>query len=302
MRVIRFLLISFLLFFPPASFPATFVGFTEEDEKKVNNDLNALIVMGKDTTGSLTTVGLPSNGLGLRRLLESKLPLIIEDSSIIKACSTANHPRKKSVSCDDDYEAWPEIKISKQLTTHSGIRLYTPFIDKISNFSDGMRIAVDKNRLLDVESKNHVILSVSKDVLKSENLFDTPEASSIYRVAGYLSAARVFDAFIQDGRPLEHCEKKTKICDQYRNGPASHAGAFFIYASRACKTCTKKDRAYLLSFGLKTLSIAPPDVLIDPLSLLNAIRKVIKPEVFTEFMEKELKEEKIMHRGMSKML
>lgn len=291
-----------LLFFSSAASASTLVGFSEEEESKIQNDLATLHGMGRDRTGATSVVGLPATGSGLAILLTSKLPLIVEQSHPIKGCSTDPKNSQDKISCNADFEDWPNVGHTRQYTTHHGIRLYTPYLEKIAQFPGGMRIAVDKLRHLDVVTKNHAIVTISRKLLEENAAFETKEAASMYRLSGYLSAARVFDSFVSDGLPLKPCDKEPGLCDPYRNGAASHAAAFLLYAASACESCTNKDRSTLLSFALRSLAMGPPDILIQPRLVFERLKESINRKIFPHSIEDRIKEDYMRHRGLSKSL
>ena len=72
-----------------------------------------------------------------------------------------------------------------------------------------------------------------------------------------------------------------------------------LTASVECSECTSKDKAILFNAGVRLLTGAPTDAKIDLIEILENYNSIITKTTIPESLEKELKDRRILHIGIS---
>ena len=286
-----------IFFFSAPSYAWIAEGFSEEDPK-IKEDMEVLVEFKGKLSLFLPQSELSNIGFKLARRIEDRFPIVVHEDKEIRVCSMSGKARELKA-CSSPFDEWSKADPILNRTPVKGVWIYSPYLDALAKHGKRTMIGLDENRLLTVDKPTQVILVLDKEFLKSSSNFDTDIAVHHFRVGSYLGAARVFDMLALQKEPLSECNLGFGRCDGFRDGPHTQAAAYMLTASVECSECTSKDKAILFNAGVRLLTGAPTDAKIDLIEILENYNSIITKTTIPESLEKELKDRRILHIGIS---
>jgi len=290
--------LAFLLFSSSAT-GLSLHGFTDEEANKIEDEVLYLKPMGEDRSNLLSISGLPNNGQAILRRMIGTFAAIVSSEEPIKGCIKAPAKSERIPSCSRPFEQWKPVYPKRVASVVNGVQYIDVRSDSEEDFSGSFYAG--PTRKLALENKKPFLI-INESEFKNTMGLDTGHAVGLLKVSGMISSMRMYEAKRSGKEMPGFCDYGVGLCDKYRNGPVTQAGAFLIYAANQCGQCSAKSKAVLASFGLKTLAGSPGDSRIDPIELSNKLQGGVVKRIFPDSLKQKVRMNRLLHEGISPLM
>lgn len=290
-RIKKALGIGAFLVSAPALAATPMYGYSEKEAQSFQAELLYLKELDADRSGILQVAQLPTSGRAILEKIVHSIDGIVAISSDLRGCVDKG--------CTETFPEWPTVNPPAIASLVNGISILDAGL--LPGAKQGRRVQVGPT-LEAARNGRKTYLKVKHEDVLEDFQFDTPQATSLIKSFGIITAMRMKDIVDKDGSLPMTCDYGIQLCDRYGNGPVVQGGGFLIYAANQCGQCSEMDRAKLFSLGLKVLSGAPGDSPIDPIELSEEFEGMVLPGVFPDSLRKEVRIKQFMHRGIAPLL